>query len=327
MTPAPTVSVLTPVHNGAAYLDECIRSVVAQTFRSWELIVVDNRSTDDTAAIARRYAAADERIRCLSPDAFLGVYGNHNRAIEAMDPRSRYCKFVHADDWIYPQCLERMVDVAERNPGVGVVSAYRLEGTVVEHSGLLPYTQEVMPGREVIRHALSSAHWVTGSPTSLLLRADLVRGAKPFFDESVWHGDTDAAYRLLMRSELGFVHQLLTFTRLHPQALTSFSHQANTYLPHAGRMLIRYGAEVLGPQGYRKAMRTWLRQYGWYLSKQMLKPRRHRDARFHAFHRAEIERLRAELGDDREFQLALGLFLLLLKRPGGEPAKAAGAAS
>src|SRR5450631_113487 len=204
MTPPPTVSVLTPAYNGDAYLDECIQSVIAPTFPGWELIVVDNCSTDGTRAIAQKYAARDERIRLLASDEFVGVYGNHNRALKAMDARARYCKFLHADDWLYPECLERMVAVAERHPAVGVVSSYRLEGAVVEHSGLLPYTEEVMAGREVVRRALLGPPWVTGSPSSLLFRADLVRGAKkPFFDESVWHADTDSAYQLLLQSELG----------------------------------------------------------------------------------------------------------------------------
>jgi glycosyltransferase involved in cell wall biosynthesis len=322
MRPAPTVSVLTPAYNGDAYLDECIQSVLGQTFRDWELVVVDNCSTDETRAIAKRYAGRDERIRLLAPEEFVGVYGNHNRALQAMDARARYCKFLHADDWLYPECLERMVAVAERHPGVGVVSSYRLEGAVVEHSGLLPYTEEVMAGREVVRRALLGPPWVTGSPSSLLFRADLVRGAKSFFDESVWHADTDSAYQVLLQSELGFVHQVLSFTRLHAKALTSFSHQANTYLPHHGRMLIRYGKAVLGEKAYRKAMRAWLRQYSFYLTKQALKPKRHLDKRFHAFHRGEIQHLQAELGQDKAFQLGLSLCLALVKRPSAGAAHA-----
>ena len=238
-TGVPTVTVLTPVHDGEGHLDEAIESVSRQTFGDWELLVIDNASTDGRRAIAARWSARDQRVRLVPCDDFVSVYANHNRAISAMHPETRYCKFLHADDWLYPECLERMVAVAERHPKVGVVSSFRLEGAAVKHDGLVPLTEEVMSGREVIRRALLGPPWVTGSPSSLLFRAELVRRRTPFFDETVWHGDTDAAYRLLLDSDLGFVHQVLTYTRLHEKALTSFSQRANTYLPHAGRMLVR----------------------------------------------------------------------------------------
>jgi glycosyltransferase involved in cell wall biosynthesis len=182
------VSVVTPVYNGAMYLEECIRSVLRQTYRDWEYVIVDNQSTDGTAAIAERYAVIDRRIRVLRPPEFISVYGNHNRALRAINPHSRYAKFVHADDWLYPECLERMVALAERHSSVGVVSTFRLEGSVVEHSGLLPYDEEVMPGNEVSRRAsfrsalgLWFAHFIALSlrphprPQELLRRDRLAR--------------------------------------------------------------------------------------------------------------------------------------------------------
>lgn len=313
MTAAPLVSVVTPVYNGQRYLEECIQSVLAQTHSEWEYVIVDNVSTDETAAIGERYAARDPRIRLVRATEFLGVLGNHNRAVRSIDPQSRYCKIVHADDWLYPECLERMVAVAERHPSVAVVSSYRLEDRFVKHDGLFPYWQTVMPGPEVVRRSLLGPHWVTGSPTSLLFRADLVRGEQSFFDESVWHGDTEAVYRVVMAAELGFVHQVLTFTRMHAEALTSFSHRVNSYITHQGRMLIRYGPLVLSPADYRAKMREWLRQYAWYLAKQALKPSRHRDPGFHDFHRGEIAHMMAEAGTGREIRSVLSLCRRLLQ--------------
>ncbi len=325
MASTPTVSIVTPVYNGETYLAECIESVLRQTLRDWEYVIVDNRSTDASAVVAERYASADARVRLVRGDEFVNVHRNHNRGARLIHPRSRYCKFIGADDWLYPECLERMVAVAERHPEVGVVSAFRLEGSQVEHGGLLPYTQEVMPGRELIRRALLGPPWVTGSPTSLLYRAELVRGADAFLDETVWHSDTDAAYRSLLSSDLGFVHQVLTFTRLHPGALTSFSHRVNSYVSHAGRMLIRYGSQVFSAQEHRQAARAWLRRYRWYLAKQRLKPSRWRDEEFHGFHRAEIELMLGELGGDPGLRSGLVTCLRLVGgRPGGGEKAASG---
>src|SRR5215471_7959294 len=104
----PLVSVVTPVYNGAAYLRECIESVLAQTYSNFEYIVVNNCSTDETLPIAEEYARKDKRIRVYSNDELLPIIANHNRTFRLISPQSKYCKQVSADDWIFPECLGRM---------------------------------------------------------------------------------------------------------------------------------------------------------------------------------------------------------------------------
>jgi glycosyltransferase involved in cell wall biosynthesis len=318
MTASPVVSVVTPVYNGQQYLEECIQSVLGQTYPDWEYLIFDNMSTDDSAAMAERYASQDPRIRLLRASEFLDIYGNHNRALRAIDPRSRYCKIVHADDWLYPECLERMVAVAEDHPSVGVVSAYRLAGRQVQLDGLLSSSQTVMPGREVVRRAMLSrawSTWVTGSPTALLLRTDLVRSRWEFYDETFWHADSEAAFRALMCTDLGFVHQVLTFTRSHLGALTSFTDRVHTQKPEEGRLLVRYGPKVLSRSEYRRRLRRWLIAYGWYLTKQALRPSRYREPEFHDFHRREIDYIMAEAGHAGMTPTVLSIYRRLLHNP------------
>ncbi|MGE4055219.1 MAG: glycosyltransferase family 2 protein, partial [Vicinamibacterales bacterium] len=126
-TGSPLVSVVTPVYNGERYLVECIESVLKQTHANWEYIVNDNCSTDGTAAIVKQYAALDGRIRYYRNEQFVRAIPNHNIALSLISRESRYCKVLQADDWLYPECLDRMVALAEANPSVGVVIAYRLE--------------------------------------------------------------------------------------------------------------------------------------------------------------------------------------------------------
>jgi len=120
----PLVSVITPVYNEADHLAECIESVLAQSYQNWDYTIVNNCSTDGSLGIARRYAAQDRRIRVHDNQEFLAALPNHNFALRQISASSKYCKVVLGDDWIFPECLEKMVAVAEEHPSVGIVSGY-----------------------------------------------------------------------------------------------------------------------------------------------------------------------------------------------------------
>jgi glycosyltransferase involved in cell wall biosynthesis len=146
----PLVSVLTPVYNGADYLSECIESVLGQTYGHFEYIIVNNCSSDGTLDIAMSYARRDPRVRVHSNDTFVEVIENHNRAFGLVSSASEYCKVVSADDFLFPECLERMVGLAEGNRSVGIVGSYQLSGKIVRWQGF-EYPKPVFPGREICR--------------------------------------------------------------------------------------------------------------------------------------------------------------------------------
>ena len=114
------VSVVIPVHNGGKYLAQAIDSVLAQTHRDLELLIVDDGSTDGTAAIIRHYASMDQRVRCLS-QINRGVAAAGNRGLE--EARSEWVARLDADDIFLPEKLERQADFLRRNPTVKIVGA------------------------------------------------------------------------------------------------------------------------------------------------------------------------------------------------------------
>ncbi len=208
----PLVSIITPFFNTERYIAECAESVLAQTYSSWEYILVNNQSTDASRSIAERYAQKDKRIRLLDTPKHLSQVENFEAALRYMSPDSRYCKMVLADDWLFPECVERMVVLAEANPTVGIVSSYRLWGDEITGDGL-PVSSTIIPGREACRHMIVDGFYLTGSPTSILVRADIVRKARPFYPEGWIQEDTEACLRILAEHDLGFIHQVLTFSR------------------------------------------------------------------------------------------------------------------
>ena len=265
MAGQPLVSVLTPVYNGEAYLEECIASVLAQTYTNWEYVIVDNASTDGTSEIIRRHAEMDARIRVHRNPSLVPIIRNHNIAVRQASPDARYVKFIYADDVLLPECLERMVGVAERNPRVGLVSAYRLQGDWVDLDGL-PYPSPVVPGRTIARWCLLGFPYVFGAPTSHMMRADLVRRSDPFYDESFLHADEAACYDVLQDADLGFVHQVLTVSRVRGDGITfSVARRLNTYLAGGLRILQRYGPVFLSPDEYERVVKSRLDTYYRYL--------------------------------------------------------------
>src|SRR5215510_13202262 len=105
----PRVSIVTPVYNNAEYLAECIESVLAQTYPNWDYTIVNNCSTDGTLTMAQAYAARDARIRVVTNERFVPVIQNYNNAVRQTSAESAYCKILAADDWLFPECLQRMV--------------------------------------------------------------------------------------------------------------------------------------------------------------------------------------------------------------------------
>jgi len=281
----PLVSVVTPAYNAEEHLRDCVESVLAQTYVDWDLTVVDNRSTDGTLAIAREYAARDPRIRVVSNESFVRAITNHNIALRRISPESRYCKVLAADDWLFPECLEKMVRLAEEHPGVVVVGAYGLEGREVVYDEVVPPEMTVVPGREACRWRLLGGKYLFGAPTAVLFRSDVVRSRPSFYNEANLHADSEVHFELLERGDLGFVHQVLTFRRVREESLTSFSISFNTYLPSRLYELVTYGGRYLTESERQRRLRENLRDYYGYLATQIYQ---RRGRQFWGFHRAKL---------------------------------------
>ena len=271
-TSQPFVSVVTPVYNAEKYLGECIESVLGQTFQNWEYVIVNNCSTDRSLEIIEHCARKDNRIRVHNNDTFLNQIQNWNNSMLQISPESKYCKVIHADDWLFPECLEQMVEVAEANPTVGIVGSYRLDEMWVKCDGL-HYPSTVVSGKKICRSTLRREIFVFGSPTSLLIRSDIVRQRKPFYNGLFLHADTEACYDILQNCDFGFVHQVLSYTRRHNESQTTFAKKNLTNLLEYQAMLKKYGPLLFNSREYRKILKLETKMYYIILARNILKLR------------------------------------------------------
>ena len=281
---APLVSLLTPVYNGARYLSECIESVLAQTYPHWRYTIVDNCSTDESAAIALKYATKDSRIRVVSNERFLRMLENHNHTARQLDPESRYCKFLFGDDWLYPSCLEEMVHAAEQDRSIGMVGAYTTNGRAVLWQAP-PYPCKRVSGWELCRSMLLGGPWVLGTMTSLLVRSDLIRKRAFLFDERTLHGDTAAYFDILQESDYAYVHQVLSFSRPPEGSAGSFADSFDSIILGVVLVFLKYGPIFLSNSEYQQKSKELRWRYHRVLAHNVL---RMRSKQFWDYHRQAL---------------------------------------
>jgi glycosyltransferase involved in cell wall biosynthesis len=256
----PLVGIVTPVFNGEAFLAECIESVCSQTYQNWRYTIVDNCSTDGTRAIAERFAKVDSRISVVANERFAGLIENHNIAFRTAPDAARYVKLVSADDWLYPECLDKLVAAAERSPSAGVVGSYSISRLGIKWTGIGP-DRHTFEGLEICRRFLIGeidTFWV---PSTVLYRADLVRSRKDFYPGAAPSADLSACLECLLHTDFEFVHQILSFERIHEAADTARVKREATYLLDRLEILHEIGPRVLTSAEFREASEAVLRRY------------------------------------------------------------------
>jgi hypothetical protein len=209
---SPTVSVIMTVFNGDKFLAETIESVLNQSFRDFEFLVVDDGSTDATADILSKYVHRDGRIRVLG-DGKRGRSASLNLAISLAN--GKYVANTDADDLSMPRRIEEQVAFMERNPEVGVLgSAYELvteSGVVIDTVG---HPLEDSQIRSVMLRYNPICH------SSVILRKDIVlatTGYRSTFEPSE---DYDLWLRMSERSRLANLDNVLVRYRLHGNQLS-----------------------------------------------------------------------------------------------------------
>ena len=107
-----------PLYNGENFIKKAVDSLLCQTYRDFEVIISDDCSTDRTFQIVKTCLGQDNRFRVHRNEKNIGMVPNWNRCIELS--KGKYIKFLFQDDWFEPELLEKMVEVLDANPLVGI---------------------------------------------------------------------------------------------------------------------------------------------------------------------------------------------------------------
>ena len=212
------VSVIIPVYNGADYLREAIDSVLSQTFDDYELIVVDDGSTDDTPAIAKSYGARLTYIRQENK----GVAAALNRGI--LRARGKYIAWLSHDDVFLPNKLERQVDFMRQFPEFK--ACYTDSYAIDSHGTIIQEREEPWYPRQQAVRILFSRMYIRGC--SMLIERACFDKVGLFNEKLRYTQDAEMWFRMLRHFEVGRVPGKLTKYRTHPDQGSRRNVEAHT---------------------------------------------------------------------------------------------------
>jgi glycosyltransferase involved in cell wall biosynthesis len=212
----PLVSIVIPTYNGGPYIEQAMRSALAQTLRDLEIVVVDDASSDDT--LDRVARLADGRVRVQTADTNAGAGVNWNRALRAA--RGRYVKLLCQDDVLAPTCVERQVEAFESHLGAGATlcSVRRViideRGRPMTQRGFPRHTRAVVPGPRAARRLIRSGGNPVGEPSAVLFRKEDALRVGLFDEAAQYVIDIDLWLRLLAEGSLLVIPEPLAAFRI-----------------------------------------------------------------------------------------------------------------
>lgn len=199
----PKISICIPVYNCEKFIGAAIESVLAQSYKNYELIILNNCSTDNTAKIIGKYN--DSRIRVVDQKINIGAAGNWNCALR--ESSGKYLKILCADDIIYPDCILKQVECLESSVNRGVVLTCSRRD-VIDEIGRKILTrgfrgvEGVYPGCQAIRKTLRAGANLVGEMGAVLFRVEALPAVGDFDGEMGYVIDLDFLCRLMLLGDI-----------------------------------------------------------------------------------------------------------------------------
>ncbi|MBT3067042.1 glycosyltransferase family 2 protein [Rhodoferax sp. U11-2br] len=263
----PKISVCIPTYCGGLTIGAAIESVLAQSLTDFELIVIDDGSTDNTRAIVESYS--DPRLQYFHNAKNLGPQGNWNRCLELAN--GEYFKLLPHDDLLHPQCLARQAAAldADHQQNIALVFSARdvigPSGKRLTRRGYPNGHEGPINGSSVMRTCVRRGTNLLGEPGAVLLRKTLADKVGPFDATNPYVIDLDYWFRLLTHGDAYFCVDSLASFRVSPQSwsVTIGGGQDRDFIHFAKRMYASHSASItatdMSMMQVTSRMNKWLR--------------------------------------------------------------------
>lgn len=230
---APAVSICVPTYNGKKHLSECINSIIAQSFKNFEVLICDDQSSDGTLDYARELAKGDERFRFILNSRRFGLVGNWNNCVQ--QARGDWIKFVFQDDVISPSCVEKLLAACQREDKLfgfcerdfifedGVSETHREWLAKHQQSLRSEYgASPVVSAEQTTRLAANDPSYnPVGEPTVTLISKKLFQKVGGFDESLIQLCDAEFWYRVMINYGAVFIPERLASFRIHSEAATA----------------------------------------------------------------------------------------------------------
>jgi glycosyltransferase involved in cell wall biosynthesis len=215
---SPAISVLIPLYNGEKFIAQAIESVLSQTYTDFELIIVDNCSTDRSVAIARNYES-DKRVKIFQNNENIGAVRNWNQCM--LYANGEYLKFLFADDYFKTNALEEFIKPFESDPSISLVigpAEYLFDnGSVITYP--MKFTG-FKKGLEVINEMVSANLDHLGEPSCIMIKKKSLNIGL-FNTHMLWLGDVDYWLRICETGNVFRIKEYCIVYRRHQQQETA----------------------------------------------------------------------------------------------------------
>lgn len=212
------VSVCIPTYNGEIYIKKTMESILDQTYRNIEIIIVDDGSTDKTLEIISTYN--DSRIKIIKNEKNLGMVNNWNKCFEYVN--GEYILFLFQDDIISKDAVERKVSILDNNSDVVMVCSAT---SVIDENDNIKLKRRsfkkdiIIDGRKVIRKSFRKKN-IFGEPSNIMYRKDICDKIGKFNTELVYTPDWEYSLRVLKYGKMAYIDDVLTYFRISKSSMT-----------------------------------------------------------------------------------------------------------
>lgn len=217
----PLVSIFIPVFNGEKYLSNTLDSLIAQTFSDFEIIIVDDGSTDSTNNIAKNYCIKDSRIKLITHEKNLGLSPARNTGVKSANPNTQFLMNHDSDDISLPTKLERLVEYLQSHKQVDAVGTF---GIYFNDQGDILGNPPIEHDPNRIKKSFQKVNSMIISAT--LMRRSLIDNIAPFRKEYGGCDDYDFWARSLLHGYvLANLPEELHKIRIHPNSFSARKHR------------------------------------------------------------------------------------------------------
>ncbi|MCW3789196.1 glycosyltransferase family 2 protein [Plebeiibacterium sediminum] len=233
----PLISILMTVYNREKYIAQAIQSVLDSSYSNWELIIVDDQSTDKSVEIAYKFEKIDKRINVYVNEKNLGDYPNRNKA--ASYAKGKYIKYLDSDDLIYPHGLEVMVTSMELFPKAGFGISWHTTKTLIP----FPFC---VSSRDVYKQQFLGNGFFSIGPTGAIIKREIFEELGKF-TEMRYSGDFDSWLKFSAEYDVVVFQPGLHWWRIHEEQEYNLGQDPSKYLKCTTQISLKYLTYIRSP--------------------------------------------------------------------------------